>query len=162
MSWPNRLSRSVRTGYSRAMARREFLANLSIAAALVPGAAIALRHVMKFLAPGEGLRREEILLGSLSELPVGQSKVVRDVLGNDLIAVHLKQGQVRVFSSTCTHLGCRIEWDATQGNFLCPCHQGRFDPDGRVIAGPPPEPLPAFPLRLDGDKLFITLPVRNA
>lgn len=162
MPLSNRLARRVRDGYSRVMARREFLANLSIAAAVIPGAALAVRHVLKFLAPGEGMRREEILLGTMAELPVGQSKVVRDVLGNDLIAVHLRQGQVRVFSSTCTHLGCRVEWDATRGNFLCPCHQGRFDTDGRVIEGPPPEPLPSFPLRMDGDKLFITLPVRNA
>jgi cytochrome b6-f complex iron-sulfur subunit len=162
MPWPLRWPRRLRAGYARLTERREFLANLSIAAALIPGFALASRHVVRFLAPGEGERREEILLGKLTELPVGSSKVVRNVLGNDLIAVHLTEGQVRVFSSTCPHLGCRVEWDATRGNFLCPCHQGRFDTEGQVLEGPPPAALASFPLRKDGDNLFITLPVRNA
>jgi cytochrome b6-f complex iron-sulfur subunit len=162
MLWPLRFPKRVRAGLARVTERREFLANLSIAAALIPGFAIASRHVLKFLAPGEGERTEEILLGKLGELPVGSSKAVRDVLGNDLIAVHMTEGHVRVFSSVCTHLGCRVEWDPTRNNFYCPCHQGRFDTDGQVLEGPPPEPLASFPLRQDGDKLFITLPVRNA
>lgn len=46
-----------------------------------------------------------------------------------------------VFSATCSHLGCTVTWHAEQALFRCPCHGGRFGPDGRVLGGPPPAPL---------------------
>ncbi len=59
------------------------------------------------------------------------------------------------YSAICTHLGCAVgEWDAKQGLLLCPCHKGLFDPrkGGEVVGGPPPRPLPALPIRLEGNK----------
>ena len=32
--------------------------------------------------------------------------------------------------------------------FMCPCHGGVYYPDGRVAAGPPPDPLPRYPVRV--------------
>lgn len=46
-----------------------------------------------------------------------------------------------VLSATCTHLGCTVQWNAQAGEFQCPCHGGRFAPDGTVLGGPPPKPL---------------------
>lgn len=65
---------------------------------------------------------------------------------------------VVAYSAICTHLGCTVsEWDADQGWLHCPCHHARFDPrDGaRVTAGPAPRPLPALPLRADGDAITV-------
>lgn len=162
MSWSKKIVRRARGTCARVVERREFLANTAMGLALVPGVALVAHYVLTFLAPGTAERREEILLGKVSEIPVNGSRPVRDVLGNDLIAVRHAGGEMRVLSSTCTHLGCRVEWDAARGTFLCPCHQGRFDRDGQVLEGPPTEPLPAYPVRIDGDNLFVTLPVRNA
>ena len=39
-------------------------------------------------------------------------------------------------SAVCTHLGCIVS--RSPEGFECPCHGSRFDPDGRVIAGPAP------------------------
>ncbi len=39
----------------------------------------------------------------------------------------------------CTHMGCSVQ--RTADGFLCPCHGGGFDDDGRVVRGPPPRPL---------------------
>lgn len=152
----------LRRFWSRVLGRREFLANLSLALGVLPGVALTGRYLTRFVTPGEAIREEEILLASLSDLPVSSSRTLADVLGNDLVVVHVRPGEVKVFSSVCTHLGCHVEWDARRGNFLCPCHQGRFDVDGRVLEGPPPAPLPAYPVRLDGDHVFITIPVRRA
>jgi menaquinol-cytochrome c reductase iron-sulfur subunit len=47
-------------------------------------------------------------------------------------------GRLRVLSSVCTHLGCTITWSERRGQFLSPCHNGVFAPDGALISGPPP------------------------
>lgn len=64
---------------------------------------------------------------------------------NDENTIVLKYGgDVRAFSVVCTHLGCNVKWQPARGEFLCPCHAGRFDANGVNIAGPPPAPLKRF------------------
>ena len=40
-------------------------------------------------------------------------------------------------STTCSHLGCGVSWNAARNAFLCPCHGGVYGPEGAVVAGPP-------------------------
>jgi Rieske Fe-S protein len=56
-------------------------------------------------------------------------------------------------STTCTHLGCGVAWNAERKAFLCPCHGGVYGADGRVIAGPPPRPLARAPLVIEGGRV---------
>lgn len=156
--WRRRLRAAVPASDA---SRRSFLANVTMAMALAPGFALAGWQVMRFLVPGTTRRSEEVLLTRLGEFPVGSSRVFLDVLGNDVIAVHLRPREIRAFSAVCTHLGCHVQWDQQANNILCPCHMGRFDTEGRVIEGPPPSPLPAFPVRIDGDNLYLTLPLKE-
>ena len=68
----------------------------------------------------------------------------------------VRSGQdVRALESTCTHLGCRTSYDREGKRIVCPCHGGVFGIDGRVVAGPPPEPLRALPTRIDGDQILV-------
>ncbi|MEX2271740.1 MAG: Rieske 2Fe-2S domain-containing protein [Vicinamibacterales bacterium] len=60
-----------------------------------------------------------------------------------------RDDQVRALSATCTHLGCRVSWNAPADRFECPCHRGVYDRDGRVVSGPPPAPLPPVAARVD-------------
>jgi len=60
-----------------------------------------------------------------------------------------------VYSSTCTHLGCTVRWDANQKLFLCACHGGAFNLDGSVKSGPPPRPLDRLALRIDSGNLLV-------
>lgn len=55
----------------------------------------------------------------------------------------------RAFSATCTHLGCRVRWNAESSQFRCPCHGGVFDREGNVVDGPPPRPLERLAVRLN-------------
>jgi len=56
------------------------------------------------------------------------------------------------FSVNCSHLGCPVRWLPAAGLFVCPCHGGAYYADGRVAAGPPPHPLPRYPVRVrDGE-----------
>jgi len=64
---------------------------------------------------------------------------------------------VIALSSTCTHLGCRVSWNADAQALKCPCHGGVFDKTGAVKAGPPPQPLAKLPARIDGEQVLVEL-----
>lgn len=68
-----------------------------------------------------------------------ESVVFIDKVGDDYVAM----------SATCTHLGCRVAWDAASTQYKCPCHGGVFNRQGEVVAGPPPEGLRRVPVRLN-------------
>lgn len=50
-------------------------------------------------------------------------------------------------SLVCTHIGCTVRWEAATDRYVCPCHEGLFDAEGRPVSGPPTEPLRAVPVR---------------
>jgi menaquinol-cytochrome c reductase iron-sulfur subunit len=64
---------------------------------------------------------------------------------------------VRAMSSTCTHLGCRVSYDATTKLLRCPCHGGVFTPQGTVVSGPPPRPLTELSTRVEDNRVFVQL-----
>jgi Rieske Fe-S protein len=146
---------------SKKINRRDAIANILVGAALLPGVATVGYYAYRFLVPSKSGRTEELLLEKLSNIPVGSSRVYKGVLGNDLILLRLEKDNVKAFSSICTHLGCRVQWDATAGDFLCPCHMGRFDANGEVTAGPPPSPLPAYPVKIEDGKIYVVVPVKE-
>ena len=58
-------------------------------------------------------------------------------------------------SSRCAHLGCPVRFVQAAGNFICPCHGGVYDFEGKVIVGPPVRPLDRFQTRIRNDKVEI-------
>ncbi|MEX2660749.1 MAG: ubiquinol-cytochrome c reductase iron-sulfur subunit [Vicinamibacterales bacterium] len=64
---------------------------------------------------------------------------------------------VHALSATCTHLGCRVRWDAPSTRFRCPCHGGVFDARGAVVEGPPPRPLDRVEVRVDAGTVLVRL-----
>jgi glycine/D-amino acid oxidase-like deaminating enzyme/nitrite reductase/ring-hydroxylating ferredoxin subunit len=71
----------------------------------------------------------------LSALLPGEGAIVRD-RGKELAASRDENGRVRVFSPTCTHMGCKVSWNNGEESWDCPCHGSRFDREGRVIHAP--------------------------
>jgi menaquinol-cytochrome c reductase iron-sulfur subunit len=64
------------------------------------------------------------------------------------------------FSVNCTHLGCPVRWLGDAELFMCPCHGGVYYDDGTVAAGPPPKPLPTYPVRIrNGQVEILTSPI---
>ena len=63
--------------------------------------------------------------------------------------------EVKVYSNRCTHLSCRVTWTEETNIYFCPCHDGRFNKGGEVVAGPPPEPLFEFETKVEGGVLTI-------
>ena len=54
-------------------------------------------------------------------------------------------------STRCAHLGCPVRYVEAAANFICPCHGGVYDFDGKVIGGPPVRPLDRFQTRISED-----------
>jgi Rieske Fe-S protein len=55
-------------------------------------------------------------------------------------------------STRCAHLGCPVRYVQAASNFICPCHGGVYDFQGKVIGGPPVRPLDRFQTRVtDGE-----------
>jgi menaquinol-cytochrome c reductase iron-sulfur subunit len=51
-------------------------------------------------------------------------------------------------SNRCAHLGCPVRFVEAAGNFICPCHGGVYDFQGKRIGGPPVRPLDQFQTRV--------------
>ncbi len=47
-------------------------------------------------------------------------------------------------SRKCTHLGCTINYHEKGDILECPCHQSRFDTEGKVLHGPAERGLPRY------------------
>jgi len=59
-----------------------------------------------------------------------------------------KTGEFVAISTRCAHLGCPVRWVVAAERFVCPCHGGVYDFQGKVVGGPPPRPLDRFVTRV--------------
>ena len=91
-----------------------------------------------------------------SEIPTG-GFALRTGLGGIPILVSRGTAGLVALSGTCTHAGCTVGWQSDYRCLLCPCHGGRYDASGAVVAGPPSAPLTAFECRDTGTGLVEVL-----
>ncbi|HEV3026629.1 MAG TPA: Rieske (2Fe-2S) protein [Planctomycetota bacterium] len=136
--------------------RREFTKSLvlvSCAASVANGALVAMGEMEKRRGP-EHLEPRKI--ASVHELPVGASRVFGFPGPEDpCLLVRLDADRFVAFRQKCTHLGCPVLYRKESGKLHCPCHEGYFSAeDGKVLAGPPPRPLPRIELLQKGDELW--------
>jgi len=87
----------------------------------------------------------------IAEVPVGTGYATPPVK-RIVYVVKTPDGQTRALSNICTHMQCDVHWDPALGNFLCPCHGGLYDIEGRNVGGPPPQPLPQWVHRIHTDE----------
>jgi len=108
----------------------------------------------RFLSPSAGLGPGGTITIDKKDVPAGGAK---DLVLNDLpiIVINRPDKGYIALSRVCTHLGCLVEYQKAAGVLLCPCHAGKFDLEGKVISGPPPQPLPRLALKVEGNSLII-------
>ena len=87
-------------------------------------------------------------------IPEGGSRV--GMLAGKPAIVLRRDGEIMALSAICTHLGCTVSFNATANQFLCPCHGCKYDHEGNVVAGPPPEPLERLNIRVEDDKIILS------
>jgi cytochrome b6-f complex iron-sulfur subunit len=111
--------------------------------------------VWRFIFPPGYVRVAEaaVTAGSVDEFQPDSGRLFL-LDGEPAIVIRTPEGEFRAFLATCTHLSCTVEYRSDLTQIYCACHDGRFDLNGRNIAGPPPRPLSALEVQVrDGDVL---------
>jgi Rieske Fe-S protein len=136
--------------------RREFTKSL----VLVSCAAFCANGALAAMAALEDVRSqaktEPKKIGRVHELPIGGSRVFEyPVPGEPCRLVRLDADRFVAFGQKCTVEGCPVIFRQEERQFQCPRHEGYFSAEnGKVIAGPPPRPLPRIDLERKGDELW--------
>ena len=130
-------------------------------------AALGLPALLYLLVPARMRRQSEwVDVGDIAQLPAGiPSEMAYRRIRVDgwkvssekstTWVVKKNNNQVVAFGPECTHLGCPYHWDEGKTEFVCPCHNSIFSPEGKVLGGPAPRPLDRYETRLEGTKLSI-------
>jgi len=63
--------------------------------------------------------------------------------------------QVVAISTRCMHLGCPVRYVQASQRFICPCHGGVYDFQGKVSGGPPVRPLDRFYTRVVNGRVML-------
>jgi cytochrome b6-f complex iron-sulfur subunit len=139
----SRASRLVQKGL---MSRRELLQKLGWAGvfALIGGTGYA---SLRFIRPGVLYEPPGIFEAGTPDDYTEES--VSDIWSEEqnVWMVRSREGLYALISS-CTHLGCGLDWSESEQLFKCPCHGSTFTREGDVVSGPAPEPLYRAPLKL--------------
>jgi len=106
-----------------------------------------------------------VRIGRVDDLPLDRPQRVEFVVrrrdgwvtesGRRAAWIVRRQSGVTAFDPRCTHLGCAYRWRDATGQFVCPCHNGLYDLDGRVVGGPPPRPLDTYTVMVEDGILYL-------
>ena len=69
----------------------------------------------------------------------------RDKLGLPYVAM----------SNRCAHVGCPVRYVQASERFICPCHGGVYEFDGKVGGGPPVRPLDRFETKVENGRVLV-------
>jgi cytochrome b6-f complex iron-sulfur subunit len=84
-----------------------------------------------------------------------EKKFVIVPVSGQRVIVFQTADQLYAFSAKCTHEGCTVTFQPSQSVIWCPCHDGRFDLTGRVLSGPPPQPLAKYVAQRQPDGVIV-------
>jgi len=135
--------------------RREFFVDVGMVIALAAAGVATVVNGIRFLMPEwRPPRMIDLKVADVDELSNGQAKELPNLQGHRVILVRTARGY-RALSATCTHLGCSVKYEHDKQRLLCPCHQGVFDLEGKVVSGPPPTPLRQYPVRVAQGAVYV-------
>jgi len=75
--------------------------------------------------------------------------------GSDGIMVVRLEDKIAALSTTCTHLGCLVNWLENERKFKCPCHGSGFRQDGINVEGPAPRPLERYKIAVEQGRVIV-------
>lgn len=134
--------------------RRNVLSAL-LAGSLAAFTGSILYPVWRYLIPPVGAEPKpaNVVAGTIDELKPNSGKIFR--FGNEPgILIKTRQGELKAFTATCTHLACTVQYREDLEHIWCACHNGHYNLNGINIAGPPPRPLTPFRVNIKGEQVF--------
>lgn len=136
--------------------RRDFLKYL-LGGSFVAWLASVLYPLLAYLRPpklGE-MEVTSLKVGKLNDIPPNSGTIFKFGSKPGLL-VKPASGELKAFSAVCTHLDCTVQYRDDLGVIWCACHNGKYDLNGRNIAGPPPRPLEVFKVIVKDEEVFVS------
>jgi cytochrome b6-f complex iron-sulfur subunit len=87
---------------------------------------------------------DAVTAGTVVEVPAARAYLTTDAAG-----------EVIALSEKCTHLGCRVPFCSSSGQFECPCHGSVFNRVGEYRAGPAPHGMDRYPVIIEEGMVVI-------
>ena len=149
---------------SHHLSRRDFIKMTTVTVGAIIGAAIGLPTIDYLIDPALKSSNADawIPLGKLETFEIGKPTLAtfnrstvngweKSVNNYGVFVLRKSNTETLVLSNKCTHLGCHVNWNAEEQEYICPCHDAQFGINGEVLGGPPPRPLDRF----SGDQLKV-------
>ena len=130
--------------------RRKLLTRIWQGGALLMGGAAAWTSWDLLQAPeakGFGGLVRSVSPEAIPDVDVVEVAVARSYLANI-------DGDIIALSQKCTHLGCKVPYCTSSGQFECPCHGSKFNRVGEYRAGPAPRGMDRYPVSTGEDGLL--------
>lgn len=74
----------------------------------------------------------------------------------NIIVIRSGDNSYLAFSKICTHQGCDVTYNHSEGELPCPCHGSVFSTSGAVLEGPASSGLKQYSVTKEGDTLTIS------
>ena len=113
--------------------------------------------VLRFLVPPDVPEAASLTVsaGKASDLKANTGRLV-PFGAEPAIVVRTASGELKAFTAVCTHLSCTVQYRPDLQQLWCACHNGHYDLTGRNVSGPPPKPLRAYDVNVNGDELVLS------
>lgn len=137
-------------------ARRRFMQVL-LGGGLLASAVAFLYPVLRYLVPpaATDLGGDSVVAAKVGDLKANSGKIFRFGSRPGLL-LRTAEGEYRAMSAVCTHLNCTVQYRSDVREVWCACHNGFYDLNGRNVAGPPPRPLDAYDVHINGDDVVVS------
>ena len=96
------------------------------------------------------------VIGSTSQATNSVVSFTNPADGQASWLVHMSNGNFVAVEQACTHAGCPVKYNASTGQFNCPCHGAIFNADGTNPQAPANKPLPPVHITVNANGTITT------
>ena len=96
------------------------------------------------------------VIGHTTQAPNSAMSFTNPADGQASWLVHMSNGNFVAVEQACTHAGCPVKYNASTGQFNCPCHGAIFNADGTHPQAPATRPLPPVPITVNANGTITT------
>lgn len=136
------------------MKRREFInwAGLGLIASYLPVTIVACSESETIANTTN--TEESFSIGTISQLEEAGYLLDEEA---KVLVIKDSKGELIAVNPTCTHQGCIVDWSADENQFICPCHDAKYAPNGKVLAKPAPSPLSTYQVQENNGNILVKL-----